>query len=83
MYPLIPQYRVPVTLFIYPSVISSAADHLTWEQLAEMTRCGPVDVQSHTYWHPNFRFAARRLGSAAYEDFLRRQLALSKSRLET
>jgi len=83
MYPLIRQYQVPVTLFIYPSAISSAADPLTWEQLAEMTRSGLVDVQSHTYSHPNFRLAARRLGSAAYEDFVRRQLALSKSRLET
>jgi peptidoglycan/xylan/chitin deacetylase (PgdA/CDA1 family) len=82
MYPLIRRYRVPVTLFIYPSAISHADYALTWEQLAEMVASGLVDIQSHTYWHPDFRVEARRLAPAAYEAFAQWQLALSKERLE-
>lgn len=81
MYPLIRRYRVPVTLFIYPSAISNADYALTWEQLREMVGSGLVDVQSHTYWHPDFRIEARRLSPAAYQDFAKRQLTLSKERL--
>jgi peptidoglycan/xylan/chitin deacetylase (PgdA/CDA1 family) len=83
MFPLIRRYRVPVTLFIYPSAISNADYALTWQQLAEMVASGLVDVESHTYWHPDFRIEARRLSPAAYEAFVRRQLTLSKERLET
>jgi peptidoglycan/xylan/chitin deacetylase (PgdA/CDA1 family) len=82
MYPLIRQYRVPVTLFIYPEGIANADDALTCAQLAEMIGSGVVDVQSYTYSHPNFRIAERRLGPSAYEAFVQRELALSKSRLE-
>jgi peptidoglycan/xylan/chitin deacetylase (PgdA/CDA1 family) len=82
MYPLILRYRVPVTLFIYPSAISNADYALTWQQLVEMRASGLVDIQSHTYWHPDFRVEARRLSSAAYQAFVQRQLALSKQRLE-
>ena len=83
MYPLIRQYQVPVTLFIYPEGIANFDDALTWAQLAEMIGSGLVDVQSHSYSHPNFRTAERRLGPAAYEDFVKRELGLSKTRLET
>jgi peptidoglycan/xylan/chitin deacetylase (PgdA/CDA1 family) len=83
MYPLIRQYRVPVTLFIYPQAIANSDDALTWAQLAEMIGSGLIDVQSHTYSHPNFWIAKRRLGPAAYEAFVKRELAFSKSRLET
>ncbi len=82
MFPLILRYRVPVTLFIYPSAISNSKTALTWDQIAEMQRSGLVDVQSHTFWHPDFRVEKRQLDSAAYEKFVRTQLALSKSAIE-
>jgi Polysaccharide deacetylase len=50
-----------VTLFVYPSAVSNAAYALTWEQLRELQATGLVDIQSHTYWHPNFREEKRRL----------------------
>src|SRR4029077_19075056 len=74
MFPLIQRYGVPVTLFIYPSAISNAPYALTWQQLAERRKSGLVDVQSHTYWHPNFRVEKKRLSADAYEKFLRKQL---------
>lgn len=81
MYPLILRYRVPVTLFIYPSAISNSKIALTWPQLSEMVASGLAEVQSHTYWHPNFHVEKSRLGSG-YEPFVRKQLALSKTRIE-
>jgi peptidoglycan/xylan/chitin deacetylase (PgdA/CDA1 family) len=83
MYPLLRRYGVHATLFIYPSAISNANWALTWEQLDEMVGSGLVDVQSHTYWHPNFHIEKRRLEPEAYGRFVVSQLALSKSRLET
>jgi len=82
MFPLIQRYGVPVTLFIYPSAISNAPYALTWQQLAEMKKSGLVDVQSHTYLHPNFRVEKKRLSADAYEKFLRKQLVFSKQALE-
>ncbi len=82
MFPLIQRYRVPVTLFIYPSAISNASYALTWDQIREMLRSGLVEVQSHTYWHPNFHVEKGRLSPRVYEDFVTRQLTLSKSKLE-
>lgn len=81
MYPLILRYRMPVTLFIYPSAVSNSKTALTWQELSEMIASGLVDVQSHTYWHPNFRVEKSRLESG-YEPFVRKQLSLSKTRIE-
>ena len=63
MLPLVREYGVPVTLFIYPSAISNASYALTWEQLQALARTGLFDVQSHTYWHPNFKVEKRRLAT--------------------
>ena len=82
MFPLIERYRLPVTLFIYPSAISNASYALTWEQLAEMMKTGLVDVQSHTYWHPNFRHERARLSPADFRTFVMTQLTRSKQVLE-
>ncbi len=82
MFPLIMHYRIPVTLFIYPSAISNAKYAMTWQQLREMRDSGLVDIQSHTYWHPNFRKEKRRLSGDAYEKFVRLQLGKSKEILE-
>ncbi len=82
MLPLARKYRIPVTLFIYPSAISNASYAMTWEQLREIKRTGLFDIQSHTYWHPNFRKEKRRLKSADYAKFVDMQLKKSRERIE-
>jgi peptidoglycan/xylan/chitin deacetylase (PgdA/CDA1 family) len=84
LFPLMKRYKVPVTLFIYPSVISnpSASYGMTWEQLAEIKASGLADIQSHTFWHPNFKIDKKRLAPAAYEKFVQDQLVKSKTVLE-
>jgi peptidoglycan/xylan/chitin deacetylase (PgdA/CDA1 family) len=73
MLPLVGEYRVPVTLFIYPSAISNASYAMKWQQLAELSRTGLFDIQSHTYWHPNFKTERRRLSPDAYRSFVTMQ----------
>jgi peptidoglycan/xylan/chitin deacetylase (PgdA/CDA1 family) len=82
MFPLIRRYGVPVTLFIYPSAISNAAYALTWAQLGELVGSGLVEIQSHSYWHPNFRDEKRRLPARAYEQLVRSQLLDSRRTLQ-
>ncbi|MCK9373763.1 MAG: polysaccharide deacetylase family protein [Sulfuricurvum sp.] len=82
MAPLIRKYRVPVTLFIYPSAISNAKYAMTWDQLRELEATKYFSVESHTYWHPNFKIEKRRLPPAEYEKLVAGQLGLSKSVLE-
>ena len=74
MLPLVLEHRVPVTLFIYPSAISNASYAMTWEQLDTLRRTGLFDIQSHTYWHPNFKIEKRRLAPSAYDEFVTMQL---------
>jgi peptidoglycan/xylan/chitin deacetylase (PgdA/CDA1 family) len=83
LYPRIRHYRLPVTLFIYPSAISNASYALTWPQLQEMASSGLVDVQSHTYWHPNFREEKARRSPGDYRNFVDMQLSRSKQAIET
>ena len=78
LFPLIKRYRFPVTLFIYPSAISNASYAMTWDQIAEMARSGLVDIQSHTFWHPNFHREKARLKPAEYKAFVMSQLLRSK-----
>jgi peptidoglycan/xylan/chitin deacetylase (PgdA/CDA1 family) len=84
LFPLIKRFQIPVTLFIYPSAISnpSAPYAMTWEQLAEMKASGLVDIQSHTFWHPNFKIDKKRLAPAAYDKFVQDQLVKSKAVLD-
>jgi peptidoglycan/xylan/chitin deacetylase (PgdA/CDA1 family) len=82
LFPLIKRFQIPVTLFIYPSAISNASYAMTWEQLAEMNASGLVDIQGHTFWHPNFKIEKKRLTPAAYEKFAQEQLVKSKAVLE-
>ena len=82
MFPLVKQYRIPVTLFVYPSAISNAAYAMTWEQLRELQETGLFAVQSHSYWHPNFKQEKKRLSPKQYEKLVERQLTLSKATLE-
>ena len=79
MLPIVIAYQVPVTLFIYPSAISNASYAMTWQQLEALQRTGQFDIQSHSYWHPNFLAEKRRLSPDAYEALVSRQLARSRA----
>ncbi len=80
--PVVLRHRIPVTLFVYPSAISNASYAMTWQQLHELRATGLFDIQSHTYWHPNFVREKRRLSTAAYRRFVDWQLLESKQILE-
>ena len=82
MFPVIERYRIPVTLFIYPSAISNASYAMTWEQLIELSHSSLVDIQSHTYWHPNFNHERAKLSAGAYRAFVMTQFTRSKQVLE-
>ncbi len=82
LYPILQRRHIHVTLFIYPSAISNASYALTWTQLDEMVKSGLVDVQSHTYWHPDFRKEREKRTSVDYSAFVDMQLTRSKSVLE-
>lgn len=82
MYPIIKKLNIPVTLFIYPESISSGKNYLSWNQLKELNNTGLFDVQSHTYSHPNFKIAKKKLSSSAYEQFVQKELNTSKKILE-
>lgn len=82
MLPLVRQYRIPVTLFVYPSAVSNAPYALTWEQLRELKESGLFDIQSHSYWHPNFKTEKNRLSHQQYEQLVELQLTKSKATLE-
>jgi peptidoglycan/xylan/chitin deacetylase (PgdA/CDA1 family) len=82
MFPLIKKYRIPVTLFIYPSAISNAPYAMTWEQLREMKKSGLVDIQSHSYWHPNFNRDKKKMSPGEYDMFVDMQMRKSREKLE-
>ena len=79
MLPVVREYGIPVTLFVYPSAISNASYAMSWEQLAALQRTGLFDIQSHTYWHPNFKTERRRLSPTAYRTFATMQFVKSKA----
>ncbi len=82
MLPVVLKYRIPITLFIYPSAISNASYAMTWEQLNELRQTGLFDVQSHTFWHPNFKQEKRKLSPEDYQKLVDTQLQRSKAVLE-
>jgi peptidoglycan/xylan/chitin deacetylase (PgdA/CDA1 family) len=82
MLPLLRRNRLPITLFVYPSAVSRAAYAMTWEQLLELAATGLVEIQSHTYWHPNFAQEKKRLARSDYERLVDDQLRKSRSTLE-
>jgi peptidoglycan/xylan/chitin deacetylase (PgdA/CDA1 family) len=82
MMPLVKAHQIPVTLFIYPSAISNAKYALTWEQLRELEETDLFHVESHTYWHPNFKKEKKRRSAENYDKFVTMQLGKSKSVLE-
>lgn len=82
MFPLIQRYGFPVTLFVYPSAISHATYAMTWEQLKTLRDSGLFDIQSHSYWHPNFKQEKKRLSPSAYAQLVETQLTKAKNTLE-
>lgn len=82
MVPRWKKYGFPATLFIYPSAISNAKWAMTWPQLVELNASGLCDIQSHTYWHPNFNIEKKRLTAKAYQEFVDWQFEQSKKTLE-
>ena len=82
MAPIIKKYKVPVTLFIYPSAISNAKYAMTWDQLRELEATKLFHVESHTYWHPNFKREKKSLSKEEYEKSVHAQLYKSKATLE-
>jgi hypothetical protein len=69
-------------LFIYPSAISNADYAMTWDQLRALKKTGLFDVQSHSYWHPNFKRERIKLSRDEYLKFVDIQLKKSKQKLE-
>lgn len=82
MLPVVRKYSIPVTLFIYPSAISHAKYALTWEQMKELQQTGFFDIQSHSYWHPDFKREKKRLPPAEYQKLVEAQLKKSRTVLE-
>jgi peptidoglycan/xylan/chitin deacetylase (PgdA/CDA1 family) len=80
--PLVEKYRIPVTLFIYPSAISNSPYAMTWKQLRALRTTGLFDIESHTYWHPNFKIEKRRLAPSEYDKFVDIQLRRSRDVLD-
>lgn len=82
MAPMVKKYKIPVTLFIYPSAISNAKYAMNWEQLRELETTKLFRVESHTYWHPNFKKEKKKLSPEEYAAFVDKQLGGAKKKLE-
>lgn len=82
MFPIVKKYNIPVTLFIFPETISAGKNSMTWDELKELQQTGLFDIQSHTYDHPNFKQAKKRMSAVAYEKYVQMQLVKAKKILE-
>jgi len=82
MLPVVREFNIPVTLFIYPSAISNAPYAMTWEQLLTLKKTGLFEFQSHSYWHPNFKKEKKRLSPGEYEKLVEMQLRKSKEKIQ-
>jgi len=82
MAPIVKKYKIPVTLFIYPSAISNAKYAMNWDQLRELESTKLFHVESHTYWHPNFKKEKKTLSAEEYAKSVDKQLNGSKKKLE-
>jgi peptidoglycan/xylan/chitin deacetylase (PgdA/CDA1 family) len=81
-FPIILRRHIPVTLFIYPSAISRSKSNMTWEQLRQMRASGLVEIESHTYWHPDFRKERAHRTDTEYAAFVDFQLIRSREILD-
>ena len=82
MQPIVKQYNIPVTLFLYPSCLSNASYAMTYEQLKELQQTGLFDMQGHTFWHPNFKKDKKKMKPEEYTKSVQTQLVKSKNVLE-
>jgi peptidoglycan/xylan/chitin deacetylase (PgdA/CDA1 family) len=82
MKPIVERYKIPVTLFVYPSAISNASYAMTWDQLSALKMTGWFDIESHTYWHPNFKIERKRMTPQEFDEFARAQFLKSRAALE-
>lgn len=82
LYPIVKKYNIPVTLFIYPETISAGKNAMTWEELKKLQQTGLVDIQGHTYSHPNFKQEKRHLSPDAFQKAVQMELVKSKKILE-
>ncbi len=80
--PIVQKYKIPVTLFIFPQVISHAPYALTWEDLQSLQKTGLFTIEDHTYWHPNFKQEKKHLSASAYAKLVHTQLVTSRTVLE-
>lgn len=80
--PIAVRDRLKFTLFIYPSAISNAPYALTWAQLRALRETGLFDVQSHTYWHPNFNIERKRRTPEDFRRYAEKQFVESRKRIE-
>ncbi|MCX7120467.1 MAG: polysaccharide deacetylase family protein [Gammaproteobacteria bacterium] len=80
--PIVKKYNIPVTLFIYPSIISHQPYAMTWEQLKTLQQTGLFNIQDHTYSHPNFKQEKKHRSAASYQNFIDKELTGSKKTLE-
>jgi len=74
VYPILKKYRLPATIFVIVDRVGKEG-YLTWDQIAEMSDSGIVDIESHTISH----YWLTGLDDAA----LKRELAASKTVLES
>ena len=82
MYPIIKKYNIPATFFIYPGTISEGKHAMTWDELKELQKTGLIDIQGHTFSHPNFKLERKVRTEAQYDKFVENELANSKKVLE-
>ncbi len=82
MHPVIERAQVPITLFIYPSAISSASYAMSWDQLRQLHASPLVQVGGHTYWHPNFKHERKKQKPEDFARFVSAQLLKSKAVLD-
>lgn len=74
---------IPVTLFIYPSAISNASYAMTWDELRAMKKDGFFSIESHTYWHPNFRNERARRDNTGYRSFVLEQFKRARADIKS
>jgi peptidoglycan/xylan/chitin deacetylase (PgdA/CDA1 family) len=80
IFPELQRRRMPFTVFIFPSIIGSGRDYLTWPEVEEMSRAG-VDIEDHTYTHAMLTRPAQ-MSADEYDRFLQHQLIDSRSEIE-
>lgn len=68
-FPLLKQYGLPATLFVYTDFIG-AGDAVDWAELQEMSRSGLVDVAAHSRTHRNLIERQPNETDEAYQQML-------------